>query len=63
MVFPSGSTSEFQCSNITIIDDELLEGNEDFIVTITGAGSYALIDGIFSTATVTVIDDEGNIIF
>ena len=60
MVFPAGNTSEIQCSNITIRDDELLEGNEEFTVTITEAGSYALFNTSSSLTTVIISDDEGN---
>ena len=62
VVFPAGSTSEIQCSNITIRDDEVLEGTQDFTVTITEAGSYALINTSSSLTTITISDDEGNFI-
>ena len=60
MVFPAGNTSEIRCSNITIRDDEVLEGTQDFTVTITEAGSYALINTSSSLTTVIISDDEGN---
>ena len=64
VVFPAGSTSEIQCSsNITIRDDEVLEENQEFTVTITEAGSYAPINTSASLTTVTIIDNEGNVIF
>ena len=59
VVFPAGNTSEIQCSNITIRDDEVLEGTQDFTVTITEAGSYALINTSSSSTTITLGDDEG----
>ena len=62
IVFPAGSTSEIQCSNITIRDDEVLEGTQDFTVAITGAGSYGLINTSSSLTTVIISDDEGNFI-
>ena len=60
VVFPAGSTSEIQCSNITIRDDEVLEGSQNFTVTVTEAGSYALINTLSSLTTVIISDDEGN---
>lgn len=36
MAFPSGSTNgATQCSMITIIDDDILEENENFLVNVT----------------------------
>ena len=58
LVFPAGSTNGTRCSSIPITDDELLEGNHEFTVTLTGAGSHASIDTLSSVTTVTIIDDE-----
>ena len=59
VVFPSGSANGTQCSSISITDDELLEGDHEFTVTVTGAGSHAAINSLSSVTTVTIIDDEG----
>ena len=58
LVFPSGSSETTLCSSIPITDDELLEGNHELTVTITGAGAHALI-GNTTVTTVTITDDEG----
>jgi hypothetical protein len=58
LVFPAGSTNGTRCTSIPITDDELLEGNHEFTVTLTGAGSHASIDTLSSVTTVTIIDDE-----
>ncbi|CAI7989325.1 hypothetical protein GBAR_LOCUS186, partial [Geodia barretti] len=58
LVFPAGSSNGTRCSSIPITDDELLEGNHEFTVTLTGAGFHASIDTLSSVTTVTIIDDE-----
>ena len=57
LVFPAGNSGT-RCSSIPITEDELLEGNHEFTVTLTGAGSHASIDTLSSVTTVTIIDDE-----
>ena len=43
--------------NITIVDDNIMEGTEMFSATLTTADSNVMIgDG---TATVTILDDDG----
>ena len=59
VVFPANSGDIIRCSNISITDDEILEGYHDFTVTVTGAGSHALVNAVSSVTTVTITDDEG----
>ena len=61
IVFPAESMNEIRCRRITIRDDELLEGDEEFTVTITEAGPYALINSSSSLTTVTIGDNEGKL--
>ena len=58
LVYPAGNSNGTRCSSIPITDDELLEGNHEFTVTLTGAGFHASIDTLSSVTTVTIIDDE-----
>ena len=60
VVFPVGDPST-ECFNVTIIDDNELEGNHDFTVEIMGISSgspHAMIDAA-STTTITITDDDG----
>ena len=61
VVFPAGSTSAIQCRNITITDDELLEGSHEFTLTISDAGLYAPVNALSSITTITIIDDESEL--
>ena len=58
VVFPAGSTSPIQCRNITITDDDLLEGSQEFTLTISDAGLYAPVNALSSITTITIFDDE-----
>ena len=52
--FPSGSTNgSIRCVNITIEDDNSLEENETFTVTVTAAPDVVL------EATITIVDNDG----
>ncbi|MDC6387304.1 Calx-beta domain-containing protein [Maribacter sp. PR1] len=44
--------------NVTPIDDNVVEGNEPVILTITGVSGSAYTAGSPSSATVTIIDDD-----
>ena len=45
--------------DIALLDDDILEGDEDFTLVITSSSPPA---GTISQATVTIVDDEGKII-
>ena len=56
LTFPAEST-DMQCANITIADDDVFEEDETFTVTITvdTAGVMATM----TTTTVTITDNDG----
>ena len=61
--FPDGSTEQTRCHDITLVNDQQLEHDHDFSVTITGAGSSphaTVIDP--SITTVTIMDDESKLL-
>ena len=60
VVFPVGHNSSTSCVSITITNDTDLEGDHDFSVAISSAGTapYAVI-GSPSNASVTIIDKAG----
>ena len=58
-VFPSESTDNATaCVNITILDDDILEGDHAFTVTLTTLDPDVML-GNYET-TITIIDNEGN---
>ena len=59
MVFSVGETESTGCVDVPITSDTELEGDHDFTVTITSAGStpHASI-GTPSVSTITIKDDE-----
>ena len=60
LTFPMSSmNTDFQCLNITILDDALLEEAETFTVTLTllTTGLGVMVDN--DTTTVTITDNEG----
>ena len=58
MTFPAGVTSV--SFNVTINDDNILEGNEKVILTITNSSlsnqNFILTTGAYDKATVMIID-------
>ena len=56
--FSSSTTNETICVNVTIVDDDALEGTESFLVTVTSSDSVYLAGG---PATVFIVDNDGNI--
>ena len=54
--FP-GPPSDSECVSILILDDDVLEGNHDFRVSLIDVGLFALL-GQPLTTTVTISDDE-----
>ena len=59
LVFLSGSvTNGTMCTNIQIVNDNILEGMQDFTVQITMSTARTSVESP-STATVTIQDDEG----
>ena len=59
VVFPMGSTDEDkQCINITILDDDAIEGTETFTLSLTSveASSLIVIDSFMSLTTISIAD-------
>ena len=54
--FADGETT--QTLNISINNDEIIEGNEQFTVVLSDATGGASVDTGTATATVTIVDDE-----
>ncbi len=54
MIFPSGSVS--QCITITIINDEILEGDEEFFVTISTIDEDIIINNAVVSISITDSD-------
>ena len=48
-----------QYVNITIRDDDLTEGSEDFTATLTSLSPLATL-GTISTTRITILDNDGN---
>ena len=60
LTFDEGSVSgDKQCYQVVIIDDDLVEGNENFTVTLTSP-EPALLGSILSRATVTINPDPAD---
>lgn len=60
MTFDEGSVSgDEQCYDVVIIDDNLVEDNEIFFVTLTSL-EPALLGSILSRATVTINPDPAD---
>ena len=58
VIFPSGSTSgDTKCVNITLIEDDALEGNLSFTVSLTTSDPDVMI--LISTATIHITDNDG----
>ena len=61
VTFPAGSTTA--TFNVPINDDNILEGDEDFMLTIN---SFSLPNGVTrdtpGEATVTIVDNDGKIL-
>ena len=58
VTFPAGSTTA--TFDVPINDDNILEGNEDFILNIDGASlPTGVTAGSPDEATVTIVDDDG----
>ena len=55
---PDGQSSP-QCTDIMIINDELLEGDETFTVEIQNPSQGVSPDPLASSATVIITDDDG----
>ena len=56
LTFPAEST-DMQCANITITDDDVFEGNETFTVTIVVTTPDVREDNTMTTVTISA--DEG----
>ena len=58
LVFSMGSSESTLCASVPINDDTLLEGDEQFTITITDAGSHPLINTEASITTVLITDND-----
>lgn len=62
------SNGDMVCIDVTIFDDDTLEGDEDFTVEIdsvvdaSGGGGVVLI-GLPSQGSVTILDSEGKVLY
>ena len=58
VTFPAGSTTA--TFNISINDDDIMEGDENFMLTINETSLPTNVTrGIFGEATVTIVNDYG----
>ena len=46
-----------KCINILIIDDNVLEGNQTFVVTLTTLDSNVILEN--TVTTITIMDNDG----
>ena len=53
-------SSEVQCVSINILGDDVVEGEESFMVTFSSANEHDIF--IDATTVVTIEDDDGNIL-
>ena len=56
--FDALTASQPVCQNISIINDEIIEGVEDFVVVLTAVSAAA--DVVNGVATVSILDNDGN---
>ena len=57
-IFMSGSRSESaECINITITEDDVLEGSQTFIVLLSTFDRNVIITG--NSTVITILDDDG----
>ena len=61
LVFSAGSSERILCTSIPIVNDTLLEGPQEFTVTVTDVGPHALINTSSSVTTITIVDNERKI--
>ena len=54
----AGTAGEVKAFLVTVIDDNLVEGDETFIVSMTGTDTHPDTIDITATMTVTIIDDD-----
>ena len=54
---PSSDTDVMQCVNITIEDDEALEGDETFTVTLATSDPIVMLET--NETTITIVDNDG----
>ena len=59
-MFQPGETRT--CTNVTILVDNMVEGTENFTVTLTG-NSEVVVSNPASTATVFIDDDDGELVY
>ena len=61
LVFPTGYLESTICTSIPIIVDSLLEGDEQFTVTVVDAGTFASIS-TSSVTTVTIVHGNSELL-
>ena len=63
LFFPAGSEEgALLCTNITILDDDIFEGDHDFSIHINSTSENIQVTEPQS-ATVFIIDDDGNVTY
>lgn len=59
VTFPIGSVAgDIQCFGVTIINDELVEGNENFFLNLVSTNAQVTVDQTRDQATVNIIDED-----
>ena len=62
LTFPSGAVAgNSQCFDVTTLLDGLVEGVEDFLISLVSASSLVTVDPATSQATVNIIDVDGRL--
>ena len=61
ITIPAGPipTAGSDCVMVTANEDDILKGDDDFVITITGTDLPEVTVGFLSSATVTVTDNDG----
>ena len=57
MTFPSGSNSSSICENVTIINDNVLEGEETFSIELTSMDTAVILGN--NRTVITITDNDG----
>ena len=64
LTFPIGSVAgNTQCFGVTIINDELVEGNENFFLNLVSTNAQVTVDQTRDQATVNIIDEDSRLHF
>ena len=61
MSFQPAPSNTPLCVNIVIVNDQTLEVDENFLITLISADQDVIIDSQGATSTVTISDDDGTL--